>query len=295
MRAFLAMFLLFLTACSSQQSIVSDLPEGEANEILVYLASKGIPALKLKGSSEGGGGTAVTYEISVPEEQSLEAMAVLNSAGLPRPKGTSLLDIFQGGGMMQNDTERAIRYQAGLAEQLAGMIRRFDGILEAAVVLSIPTADQLNANPAQKTTASVYIKHQGVLDDPNNQLSNKIRRLLSGSVSNLSVDDVIVVSDRSKYADVTLPPSIEPIMATAEWRSVLGIIVEESSVGGFQLLLGTLLVIILLLLVAVGWLVWKLTRQIHVFGLTSLFTTVPYEAHPTEISEEAPPNEGMKR
>ena len=57
------------------------------------------------------------------------------------------------------------------------------------------------------------MKHQGVLEDPNSHIEIKIKRLIAGSVSGLSYDDVAVISDRSRFSDITLTPEGEPIGA----------------------------------------------------------------------------------
>ncbi len=123
--------LLLLTGCESNMVIVNDVGEREANEIIVFLASKGIPAAKTPSgtSAPGGTDTSVKWSIAVPPDQSTEAMAILNQNGLPRQKGISLLDLFAKSGLMQSEQENAIRYQAGLAEQIAGVIRKIDGLL----------------------------------------------------------------------------------------------------------------------------------------------------------------------
>ncbi len=58
--------------------------------------------------------------------------------------------------------------------------------------------------PAQRVTAAVYVKHQGIVDDPNSHLISKIKRLVAGSVTGLDINDVTVISDRSRFTDVTL-------------------------------------------------------------------------------------------
>lgn len=286
-RLLLMMGLVVLTACDSNKEIVGRLSESEANEIVVFLASRGIPSEKMAGEAEQtpGGGTIARYNIAVPESHAVEAMAMLNANGMPRMPSPNLLELFPAGGMMSDATEKQIRYQAGLAETLAGMIRRFDGVLDAAVVLSLPPTEQAPGAAPQKPSASVYVKHQGVLDDPNNQLTSKIRRLLSGSIPGLSVDDVVVVSDRSRLAEITLPPAIEPVNAPEEWRSVLGITVARDSVGAIQGVLGLLLALLILALSTIGWLFWKCSGLVHSRGFRSLLQIRPYEVHPAATTE----------
>jgi type III secretion protein J len=102
---------------------------------------------------------------------------------------------------------------------LKNTIRKIDGVIDADVQISFPSAaggggaggPPVPGAPQQKITAAVYVKHQGILEDPNSHIEVKIKRLMAGSVSGLSYDDVAVISDRSRFADITLTPEGEPI------------------------------------------------------------------------------------
>ncbi len=267
---FLSLLILFLcTGCESNQSIVANIDEKEANEIVVYLASKGIPAQKVQAAtSELAAASAAQYNIMVESSRSVDAMAILNKVGLPRRMGTNLLELFAKSGLMSSDREETIRYQAGLAEELQNTIRKIDGVLEADVQLSFPPSETLATPgaPAPKITASVYIKHQGVLDDPNNHMETKIKRLLAGSVNGLNYDNVIVVSDRSRFTDITLTPEGEPISSTAleqTYVSIWGLVLTKSSLFRFRVIFFAFIAFITLLCFLVGWAVYKFYPHIR--------------------------------
>lgn len=256
--------LLLLTSCENNNSIVSSIDEKEANEIVVYLASKGIQSFKIQAppSEAGGGSSMMLYDISVPSDHAVDAMAILNKAGLPRRKGTNLLQLFAKQGLMSSDREETIRYQAGLAEELKNTIRKIDGVLDADVQISFPPSDasQLPGTVAPKITAAVYIKHQGVLDDPNNHLDIKIKRLMAGSVNGLSYDNVAVISDRSRFTDIALTLDGEPInQASLEqaYVKIWGLILTKSSLTRFRFIFFTFLFFLFLLMGALGWMVYK--------------------------------------
>lgn len=158
-----------LTSCESQKTIVNGLDEREANEILVFLSSKNLSANKIQSPGGGGGGSKIiTWDIIVNEKDATEAMALLNQAGLPRKRSQNLLSIFSNVGLVPSERQDKIRYEAGLAEQIASVIRKIDGVLDAEVQISFPEEDPLNPGKTKgKITASVYVKHNGVLDDPN--------------------------------------------------------------------------------------------------------------------------------
>lgn len=262
LKYYLLFCLLFLVGCAANEAIVNNVDEREANEIVVYLASKGIIAQKIAVVAEAGG-TAPSnlFNISVSNEQSTDAMALLNRVGLPRAQGTNLLTLFAKSGLMSTDREETIRYQAGLAEELKNTILKIDGVLDANVQLSFPPdTTGLPGAPVPKTTAAVYIKHLGILEDPNMHLETKIKRLISGSVNGLAFEDVSVISDRSRLVDVQLTTAGEPIGPRSlqeNYVSIWSIVMTKSSLARFRFLFFSLIVLNLAFASGLGWLVYK--------------------------------------
>lgn len=262
-----AIFGLLLSGCETPKAIVNQIDEREANEIIVFLASKGIQATKTQAASTGiGGGSTNLWNISVKDDRSTEAMAILNANGLPRRTGQSLLDLFSASGMMTSDKEETIRYQAGIAEQLKNMIRMIDGVIDVDVQLAFPSSDTMatpGATP-EKVTASVYIKHQGVFDDPNNYLEMKIKRLVAGSVTDLSYDNVTVVADRSRLTDIRLSPEGQIISARPTELGktrIWSIEIDKSSTTRFRLIFFSMIFIILLFAGFIGLMVYRFYPQ----------------------------------
>jgi type III secretion protein J len=295
---FLFLCSIFLIACESNMVIVSDVDEREANEIVVYLASKGIAAQKMASvsSAPGGAVTEAKFNISVESGRSTEAMAILNQSGLPRKKGTTLLDLFAKAGLMSSAQEETIRYQAGLAQQIANMILKIDGVIDADVQLSFPVESSTPITPGtaagapKKITAAVYVKHQGVLDDPNSHLVTKIKRLVAGSITGLDINDVTVISDRSRFTDISLAPSAEALEPKAkEYVSIWSIVMSKNSAGRFRTIFFFLIICAIVFALIIGWMFWKfypiLRRR---GGFKTLFHHVPIEDQETPAK---PPEE----
>lgn len=127
-------------SCSSKKTIVNGLDEKEANEIWVYLSSKGIDVSKVQSTEGAGGGgkKVVLWDIQVPSDKASEALALLNQVGLPKRQAQRLLGLFQDVGLVPSEMTEKIRYQAGLGEQIASVIRKMDGVIDADVQLSFP-------------------------------------------------------------------------------------------------------------------------------------------------------------
>lgn len=299
---FIFTLLFLLTSCESRKIIVNGLEEREANEILVFLQNKNVDAVKVQSAAATGGGgpKIVLWDISVASHQALDAMAYLNQAGLPRRRSQNLLNIFTGAGLVPSEMEQKIRYQAGLAEQIASTIRKIDGILDAEVQISFPEEDPLNpAEKKQKITASVYVKHNGVLDDPNSHLTTKIKRLVAASVPGLDYDNVTIIGERARFSD--FPLGIAPSEEEKHYVNIWSIIIAKESVTRFRILFFTFTVLLLILTIALIWVCWKIYPFLKdqggikgLFHLHSLATgkTEPEKPEKTEDNKE-PPKEGQ--
>lgn len=268
-RLFPLLLLLFLAGCDTNQTIVNNVVERDANEIIVFLASKGVEAQKVLTPSTGIGATAPSnlYSIVVSSSQGVDAMAILNKVGLPRPQGITLLDLFAKSGLMSSTMEDTVRYQAGTAEQLKNTIRKIDGVIDADVQISYPPANVTTAPGVTppKTTAAIYVKHQGILEDPNSHIEVKIKRLVSGSINGLDYNNVFVISDRSRFADITLSPDGEMIGSKPiqTYASIWGLVMTQASVGRFRVIFFCIIVLALLLLAGLGWLTYRFYPQIR--------------------------------
>lgn len=270
---FLFLCSLLLTGCESRKTIVNQLEEREANEILVFLASKNIEAQKVKSAESGGGGAqkVTLWDISVKSEDARDAMQILSQHGLPRRKASSLLGLFTDVGLVPSEMAEKIRYQSGLSEQIASVIRKIDGVLDASVQISYPEEDPLN--PGKKKgdiTASVYVKHSGVLDDPNTQLVTKIKRLVAGSVTGLDIDNVTLISDRSRFGEMTgLGPTGDE---EKSFVSIWSLIIAKESVTRFRIIFFSFIFITLVILVSLIWVSWKFYPILKKHGgVSSLF------------------------
>ncbi|ANG65999.1 type III secretion system inner membrane ring lipoprotein SctJ [Chlamydia gallinacea] len=275
---FFVLTLFFCTSCNSRSLIVHGLTGRDANEIVVLLVSKGVAAQKQPqaAASTGGGSSEQLWDISVPAAQITEALAILNQAGLPRMKGTSLLDLFAKQGLVPSEMQEKIRYQEGLSEQMASTIRKMDGIVDASVQISF--AADIDDN--QPLTASVYIKHRGVLDNPNSIMISKIKRLVASAVPGLTAENVSVISDRASYSDITIngPWGLSD---EVDYVSVWGIILAKSSLGKFRLIFYLLILTLFIISCGLLWVIWKThTLILSLGGVKGFFDPAPYSQTP---------------
>lgn len=288
--------ILLLAGCDTNRVIVNNVDEREANEIIVFLASKGINVQKVAAPTAVGVAAqagAPKYSLAVSERDMNDAMAILNQNGLPRKQGTNLLELFAKQGLMTTDKEESIRYQAGLEQQIANTIRKIDGVIDAEVQLAFPDTTAAAAAgptpqaPVQRVTAAVYVKHQGIVDDPNSHLVSKIKRLVAGSVNGLDINDVTVISDRSRFTDVTLGASLEGATnQPRDYTSVWSIVISKQSLTRFRFLFFLLISTNIVLLFFAGWMVWKIYPILREHGgFRQLLNPIPMQK-PEETPKE---------
>ncbi len=296
---FLAIIAFAMTGCESRKTIVNGLDEREANEILVLLARENIPAYKLKEKETGGGGGGKTpvWDIAVDAADANRAMAILSANGLPRRRGQNLIELFSAGGLVPSDMQEKIRYQAGLADSIANTIRKIDGIVDADVQLSFPEEDPLNPNAVKgQITASVYVKHTGVLDDPNSHLMTKIKRLVASSVAGLSFDNVTVIPDRTRFSEMNrnkISSNQQDLV------KVWTLVIARESLTRFQIIFFTLCLLVLVLSFMTFWLGWKIFPLLKKRGgLKQLLHITPlpdeYVAEEEGSKEDEEPKEEQK-
>jgi type III secretion protein J len=277
--------VLFLQGCNTKSIIINTVPGREANEIVVLLNSKGIQAEKIPApvTTTGAATTEQMWNIQVPASQITDALAVLNQSGLPRVKGTTLLDLFGAQGLVPSEMQDRIRYQEGLSEQLATTIRKMDGIIDANVQITIPTEEEAH----KELTASVYVKHRGILDNPNSLAITKIKRLVASALPGLNIENVTVVADRALYADISLQ-SPQFMEEDKPYVVIWSIAVAKDSATRFRFIFYTFIILLFLLACSLAWLVWKfypyLERQ---GGLRFLLRPEQYVSEtPAEKEEE---------
>lgn len=257
--------VVLVWGCQSQTKIASSMSGRDANEIVVLLNSRGILAQKMPATSTGVGGATNTeqmWDVTVPSNQITDALGILNQTGLPRAKGTTLLDLFGSQGLVPSDLQDRIRYQEGLSEQLASTIRKMDGVIDANVQISFPRDEEQK----ETLTASVYIKHQGVLDNPNSLLVTKIKRLVANAVPGLTIDNVSVVGDKAIFSDITLHPGENVREEEKDYVSIWSLIIAKESASRFRVVFYTFILLIFILACALLWILWKFLPLINYLG-----------------------------
>jgi type III secretion protein J len=215
---------LLLAGCG-EQTLYTNLPEKEANNMAAILLINNIRCQKLAGAEN-------TWNITVDSSQFAQSVQVLNEAGYPKDRFTNLNETFKKSGLISSPTEERIRFMNALANELAETLTHISGVVTARVHIVLPENDPYSD---QKTpsSASVFISYlpQINLDD----CAREIRQLVTNSIEGLSYDKVNLSLFPASNASEQLPfvSYQKPTM-----RDFLGVQLSVASLGSFCTLLG---------------------------------------------------------
>jgi len=190
--------VLCLTACS-EEILLRDLSERDANEIVAVLSTSSIESKKVadpKGKS---------FSVMVRSNEMPRAISVLKALGLPKAPRPSLNDVFRSTGFAPTPFEEKVRYLFGLAQELERTISLMDGILNTRVHVVI--ADQESKNiDLQQAKASVFVSYDDRYDI--DQFVPKIRKLVGDSIEGLTPDriEILTIPSRVDLRQITEVP-----------------------------------------------------------------------------------------
>jgi type III secretion protein J len=129
---FASVLLLFLAGCSTE--VVQSTGEGQANQILAVLGSRGIKASKSRAEGQKKDG----WRVMVRSGDFSRAVEVLNEKGLPRPVPKGFAETFSKGSIIPTPVEeRAMMIQAVTGE-LERTLESIDGVTLARVHVVLP-------------------------------------------------------------------------------------------------------------------------------------------------------------
>jgi len=186
---FILVAILLLGACS-KVGLYHDLSEEDANEILVALHNEGISASKIKEVRQN----EVFWVVEVEPKRVAEARKILIERNLPRKKEAGLSGVYKEKGLIPTPDEQKARYLLALKGEIINSLVKLPDVVDADVVLNIPTPDEFAAPDAKekRPTASVVVKARpGVASESLSEA--KIQQFVANSVENLNPRDVSVI------------------------------------------------------------------------------------------------------
>lgn len=211
------MLLVLAIGCGTIE-LYQNLTEDEANEMMVLLSQNNIKAHKKKVIAQN----EVSYLVQVKESDMVRARELLIQQNLPRRKELGLTGVYKEKGLIPTPDEQKARYLLALKGEIINSLERIPQVVDADVVLNIPTKDEFAGADKQRLlrpTASVVvrIKSDGSVTDAVTE--SKIQQFVASAVEGLNPRDVAVIISYSetgegglKPGDVrTLPSQLPPV------------------------------------------------------------------------------------
>lgn len=198
-RALLA--ALLLAGCGGE-ALLHDLPEREANAVLVALDEGGVAAEKVRQDGAEGGWT-----VEVAAGEVARAHRLLAARELPRARPAGLGEVFGRPGVVPTPVEEHARWLHALSGELAASLEAIDGVVEARVHLGLPADDPLRPGERRAARAAVLLKCRPSACGPLRALEGGVRALVAGAAEGLSAEGVaVVIAEAAEPAAPPAPP-----------------------------------------------------------------------------------------
>lgn len=192
----LLVILLFLSACNKDITILQDLDQDTANDIILLLRENSIDAKKVEKNK--------LQSVTVSSADETRALALINAYGKPDKKFQSLGEVFKKDGFISSPTEEQARLVYGLEQEISGMIAQIEGVINVNVQVALPTfKDDLWDTDNSKPSAAIliiYLKKYRV-----DRHKDRIKKLVSKAIPNLSVNDVEIAFIPKNEYDIKAP------------------------------------------------------------------------------------------
>lgn len=216
-----ALALIALVGCGGRVDLLSGLSEADANETLAVLLEAGIPTEKIT-KKEG-------ISVRVPESQVAQALALLNSKGLPRRHHARMGDVFKKENLISTPLEERARYLYALSQELENTFSQIDGVLSARVHIVLP--ERLTpGDPVLPSSAAVFIRHAANVEL--SILEPRIRRMVANSIPGLN-------GGKTDQISVVFVPAMTE-QTTASMDRVGSFIVDKGSASSLRITLWTM-------------------------------------------------------
>lgn len=175
--------VLLLTACNKDVTILQDLDQDTANDIILLLRENNIDAKKVEKNK--------MLSVSVGSADETKSLALINAYGKPDKKFETLGIVFKKDGFISSPTEEQARLVYGLEQEISGMISQIEGVINVNVQIALPTLkddlwDTDNSRPSAAILI-IYLKKYRV-----DRHKDRIKKLVSKAIPNLNINDVEV-------------------------------------------------------------------------------------------------------
>ena len=173
---------LLLAGCDQEVALYSGLEERQANGVMAALMENGISCHKQAGEEN-------KWTVNIAEARFAEAMAILESRGLPTRTFQGVGESFKKTGMVSSPSEERIRFMDALAQDISRTLSQIEGVVDARVHVVLPENDPFAKN-AKPSSAAVSIRHR--YDAEVADFVPQIKSLVKNAIEGLDYDKISV-------------------------------------------------------------------------------------------------------
>lgn len=232
---FLLVLLSFTLACA-KTTLLQDIDQKNANDVMVLLAKHGIGVGRE--AIEKQQETTWTIYVSAGDEEQARELLVANH--LPRQRELGLSGVCKEAGLIPTPKTEKCRELLAMKGEIINSLESLPGVVNADVVLNVPDKEDFpdEDSPAKRPTASVVIE---VRDTKGQEeiAESKIQQFVANAVTGMDLRDVSVIISRaeSPFISISTPETAEDSSGTDGGESSVESIPSEgmTSVGGFQM------------------------------------------------------------
>ncbi|MFC0188898.1 flagellar basal-body MS-ring/collar protein FliF [Fictibacillus aquaticus] len=224
--------IVYLAIFLSKPELVplySNLSPQEAGQVQETLNSKGITS-----ELADGGNT-----ILVPAEKADSLKVELAAEGIPKSGNIDFSYFGEKSGFGITDKEFSILEREATQTEISSLIKSINGVDDAAVMITMPEPGVFVSDEEQPASASVVLTLA-----PGARLEkqhvNALYNLVSKSVPNLPVENIVITDQYSNYYDLDSPSGSDNTMSAYDEQRKIKMDIERDIQRRVQQMLGTI-------------------------------------------------------
>ncbi len=178
-----ALFAFMLSACSDE-SLLYNLTQEQANQVLAILQQHNISAKK-EGTLKAG------YTISVGESETTAALSIIDQYQLPWTADVQIGQAFPESSLVASPNAEQARVLSLQEQRLEQSLRMIAQVVNARVHVSYPSFSNDTSSKKSTGHVGIIITYKGEIDD--NMFISQIKTLIKNSFDDVRYENISVV------------------------------------------------------------------------------------------------------
>lgn len=226
----IAVLLTVWLSIPNYETLYTGLSPEETGQIKESLDTKGI-----KYEISNGGTT-----ISVPSEEIDTLKVQLAAEGIPESGSIDYSFFSEKSGFGMTDNEFSVINREAMQTELSTLINSIEGIENSNVMINLPEKSVWVTDQEQTATASVVLDLKAGYRPDQNKI-NALYHLISKSVPNLPIDNIVIMDEFFNYYDIKNSEEADSALTTYEQQREIKHDVEQDIQRQVQQMLSTLM------------------------------------------------------